>query len=94
MQNPFAAHEHSLKRRPSFPLSACFAVNIVHNFFGKHLLYLLYLILDAAISASMNCVGKTKQQMNAEKRRCEIHLRRMTPASKSAPAVRSLHALE
>jgi len=31
MRNPFAAHEPSPKRRPSFPLSACFAVEIALN---------------------------------------------------------------
>jgi hypothetical protein len=31
MRKPFAAHEYSLKRRPSFPLFAGFAVNIALN---------------------------------------------------------------
>jgi hypothetical protein len=31
MRNPFAAHDPSLKGRPSFPLSACFAVKIALN---------------------------------------------------------------
>ncbi|MFA4957047.1 MAG: hypothetical protein WC556_08775 [Candidatus Methanoperedens sp.] len=31
MRNPFAAHEHSPKRRPSLSLSTCFAVKIALN---------------------------------------------------------------
>jgi hypothetical protein len=90
MRKPFAAYDPSPKRRPSFPIFIGFALKITHNLFGSYLFYLLYLILGAAISASMNCVGKTKPQMDADKRRCESHLRRMTPESRDAPAVSSL----
>ena len=41
----------------------------------------------------MNRVGKTKPQMDADKRRGESQLRRMTPAPKCAPAVGYLGAL-
>jgi hypothetical protein len=89
MRKPFAAHEPRIKRRPSFQLFMGFAVKITHIFFGKHLFYLFYLILSAVISASMNCFENKEPQMNADKRRCEIPLRRMNPTSKNAPALRS-----
>jgi hypothetical protein len=57
MRKPVAAHEPSIKKRPSFQLLMGFAVKIIYTFFGKHLLYLHYLILGAFISASMNCFG-------------------------------------
>ncbi|MFA4957048.1 MAG: hypothetical protein WC556_08780 [Candidatus Methanoperedens sp.] len=73
MRNPFAAHDPSIKGRPSSPLIVGFAVKITHNFFGKHLFYLYYLILGAVISASMNCFGNKEPQMDADKRICKIH---------------------
>jgi len=47
-----------------------FAVKIVHNFFGKHLFYLLYLIPGAVISASMKCFEKKEPKINAHKGKC------------------------
>ncbi|KPQ42679.1 MAG: hypothetical protein MPEBLZ_02766, partial [Candidatus Methanoperedens nitroreducens] len=38
---------------------------------------LYYLIIGADISASMNGFENLEPQMDADKRRCEIHLRRM-----------------
>jgi len=57
---------------------------------NKYLFYTKYLILGAAISASINCFGNKEPQMNADKRRCEIQLRRMNTAPKGAPALRAL----
>jgi hypothetical protein len=91
--NPVAAHDPSTKRRPNCQLFVGFALKTSKSYFDKHLLNLLYLIMGAAISAYMNCVGKTKPQMDADTRRCDIQLRRMTPATKGAPAVSYLWAL-
>jgi hypothetical protein len=91
--NPFAAHESIIKRRPSFALFASFVVKIIHIFFDKHLYYLLYLIIGADISVSINCIENTEPQMNADTRRWKIPFRRMNPESKGAPALRSLRAL-
>jgi hypothetical protein len=68
-------------------------VKTIKIFIGKHLFYQLYLIQGADISASMDCFRNIKPQMDADKRRCESHLRRMTPASKSTPAFSYLWAL-
>jgi hypothetical protein len=71
-----------------------FSAKITHDFFGKHLFHSYYLIFGADISASMNCFGNIKPQMDADKRRCEIPLQRMTPAPKGAPAFRSLRFVD
>jgi hypothetical protein len=92
MRKPFAAHEPSIKRRPIFQLFIVFALKINYTFFGKHLFYSHYLIIGAVISTSMNRFGNKEPQMNADIHKCEIHLRRMTPASKDAPAFRFLRA--
>jgi hypothetical protein len=60
---------------------------------AQYLFYLYYLILGADISVPINCFGNMEPQMNADKRRCKIPLRRMTPASKGAPAFSYLWAL-
>jgi hypothetical protein len=64
-----------------------FAMKINYTFLDKYLFYLHYLIMGAVISASLNCFRNKEPQMDADTRRCEIHLRRMTPASKGTPAV-------
>jgi hypothetical protein len=45
--------------------------------------------MGAAISISINCFGKTKPQIDADKRRVESQVLRMTPEAKDAKTLRS-----
>jgi len=94
MRKPFVAHDPSPKRRPSCQLFKGFSVKTILILFRQ-----TFIIRTSFNSRrryfSINELFRKiwKPQMDADKRRCEIHLRRMNIASKDAPALRSLRAL-